>query len=247
MTNEQTIVDVERILAEKKQKYIDFLNSLVLKNKITKKDFLSCQQLGNDYFNYAEEFVGKSGLLGAHKNGLWVTGFAETCSSILEVYIVHIKFLRSHVNDMQIELSCIEPNINAYASMQRMVVEYLPPIYSNQLKEKFIDENLPITGFEHKAVKDEGLSSKWKEILAIAISLLLLLIIIYFTIKIPHPTTFQIFIFRGVFALSLALLTFLIPGLLNVESKFNQVKIKATGAIAVLIIIWFVNPPALIN
>jgi len=43
----------------------------------TVRAILSGQPTGGAYFNYAEEFVGSSHLLGAHKSALWAQGFAE--------------------------------------------------------------------------------------------------------------------------------------------------------------------------
>ena len=95
--------------------------------------------MGAKYFNFVESFVGSSGLLGAHANGKWITGFAETCFSILKAFVVHQNFLKSH--DSSIEGILQTPDINAYANMQRMVKEYLPKEKWQKLEGLFKDNS----------------------------------------------------------------------------------------------------------
>ncbi|HEZ4022114.1 TPA: hypothetical protein ACFMWQ_000381, partial [Neisseria meningitidis] len=90
----------EKKINSLKDEYMNFLTSIINKYEkqkinINLNEFLECQRLGNRYFNHIEQLVGTSGLLGAHNNGKWVTGFAETCYSVLEAFITHMKFLRS--------------------------------------------------------------------------------------------------------------------------------------------------------
>ena len=74
------------------------------------------------YCYFIENFVGNSGLLGAHANGKWVTGFAENCHSVLKAFVVHVLFLRSHSETLAGALE--QPDTAAYANMQRMTKEY---------------------------------------------------------------------------------------------------------------------------
>lgn len=247
ITNEQSILAAEKEINAIKEKYIDLLKPIAIKyqtnnSSIKLNDFLACQKLGNQYFNYVEQFVGDSGLLGAHYNGKWVTGFAETCHSTLEAFIVHMEFLRSWKKHLKIEAN-IEPNPNAYANMQRMVVEYLPKNQIISLKEKFISNNLPTHGFEYKGTGNMEKTAIWKEITAVVLAIIFLIFVSYLAVEIPHPSAFQTFIFRGIFSISLSLLAFLIPGFLKFESKY----IKATGAIVIFIIVWLINPPSLLQ
>lgn len=63
------------------------------------------------------------------------------------------------------------------------------------------------------------------------------------TIKFPHPTPFQYTVFRVILAISVAGIAPFIPGLLEVTvSNF----IKAGGAIAVFVIIYFFSPAKLV-
>jgi len=209
----------------------------------TIEELINCQQAGNKYFNYIENNVGTSDLLGVHKSGKWVTGFAETCESILNVYVDHINFLRSYQKILNIN---IEPNKYSYANMQRMVKEYLPTEAYINLKNRFIENKLPIHGFEKEEVSDMKETPIWQLITGLVIGFILLLVIIILALFIPEPKPFQSLIFRGTFAIALAGIGAIIPGFLNVNSRYKKFSLRAGGAIAIFIIVWFINPPALI-
>jgi len=250
ITNEQSVINAESDIEKLKQTYIDYLNPIVVRihecgENPSLQELLTCQQLGAKYFNFIENFVGNSGLLGAHANGKWVTGFAETCHSVLSAYIVHVNFLRSHSDTLAGSLE--KPNISAYANMQRMTKEYLPKAQWQELESSFKRNNLPIAGFEYAGAKDLSKIPKWQLVTGLIVGLIFALIILAAAIFIPNPTATQFFVFRGLFAVSLAAIAAIIPGLLNIESRIQQFSIRATGAIAVFIIVWLLNPPALVG
>ncbi|MBL0010531.1 MAG: hypothetical protein IPP22_04990 [Nitrosomonas sp.] len=249
-TNEQSVINAESDIEKLKQAYVNYLNPIVIRinergENPSLQELLTCQQLGASFFNFVENFVGNSGLLGAHANGKWVTGFAETCHSVLNAYITHVNFLRSHSDSFGGSLE--KPNVSAYANMQRMTKEYLPKDQWQELESSFRKNNLPIAGFKYAGAKDSSETPKWQLITGLIVGSLFALIILAAAIFIPNPTVTQFFIFRGVFAVSLAAIAAIIPGLLNFESRTQQFSIQATGAIAVLIIVWLLNPPALVG
>lgn len=250
MTNEQAVIQAEAEIDKLKQAYIDHLNPIVLKiqeqgEEPSLQDLLACQQLGAKYFNFIETFVGNSGLLGAHANGKWVTGFAETCHSVLKAYVVHVNFLRSYSGKLSGSLA--QPDDAAYANMQRMTKEYLPQPQWQKIESLFRENSLPASGFEYAGANDLNKTPKWQLITGLVIGVLFALLILISAIFIPNPTPTQFFIFRGIFSVSLAAIAAIIPGLLNVESRFQKFSIRATGAIAVFIIVWLLNPPALVG
>ncbi|MDL0433990.1 hypothetical protein QPM17_22880 [Marinobacter sp. TBZ242] len=250
MTNEQAVLQAEAEIEKLKQAYMDHLNPVVIEiheNGVdpSLQDLLTCQKLGARFFNFVENFVGNSGLLGAHANGKWVTGFAESCHSILSAFVVHVNFLRSHSDTLKGALE--SPNVGAYANMQRMTKEYLPKDQWQQLEALYKENSLPTAGFEYAGAQDLNTTPKWQLITGLSVGLLFALIVLVLAIFIPNPTSTQFFIFRGVFAISLAAIAAIIPGLLNVESRFQKFSIKATGAIAVFVIVWLLNPPALVG
>ncbi len=250
MTNEQAVLQAEAEIENLKQAYMEHLNPIVIKIHKHKEvpslqDLLTCQKLGAKYFNFIENFVGNSGLLGAHANGKWVTGFAETCHSVLKAFVVHVNFLRSYSETLAGALE--QPDTAAYANMQRMTKEYLPKEQWQQIESMYRENSLPVAGFEYAGVNDLNKTSKWQLITGLIVGVLFAFLILLLAIFIPSPTPTQFFIFRGVFSVSLAAIAAIIPGLLNIESRFQKFSIRATGAIAVFVIVWLLNPPALIG
>lgn len=250
MTNEQAVLEAENKASELKKAYAGFLTPIVVRihkdsSEPTLEELLTCQQLGTEYFNYVESFVGTSGLLGAHANGKWVTGFAETCHSVLGAVITHHNFLNSHSGVLKGLL--VKPDMNSYANMQRMTKEYLQKETWKTLERQYRASSLPVAGFEMKEANDLKETPKWQLITGLVIGLVLALAILVLVVFIPNPTPSQFFVFRGLFAISLAAVAAIIPGLLNVESRFNRFSVKATGAIAVFVLVWMLNPPALIG
>lgn len=63
---------------------------------------------------------------------------------------------------------------------------------------------------------------------------------------IPNPTRQQMFIFRVVLALAGAGVGAMIPGFLQVQGQVLSFAIGASGALAVFLIIYRINPPELI-
>lgn len=250
MTNEQTVTETEARIAKLKEEYSDYLRQIIQLHKCdnsspTLEELLECQKLSSKYFDYVENFVGQSDLLGAHKNGSWITGFAETCYSVLEVVVENYLFLKK--NEAIFNGHLQPPSIHAYSNMQRMVKEYLDKNRCLTIQQEFEKYGLPITGFNFRKIPDVSKQGSWKLIVGIVISVLFMLIIMLFAYHEPHPSNFQILIYRGIFALAAALLAGIIPGFLSIESRWKSLKMRATGAIAIFIIIWLLNPPSLMD
>lgn len=250
MTNEQSVIAAEGRIEELKRLYVSYLTPIAVRisskgSDPTAEEILKCQQLGADYFNFIENFVGNSGLLGAHANGKWVTGFAETCHGILNAFVIHQDFIKSHSAILNGALQPPEPH--AYANMQRMVKEYLPSKKWKELYSLFREHNLPIAGFETPGAADLKKTPKWQLITGLSLGTLFAIAILIIAVAIPTPTKTQFFIFRGVFSLSLSAIAAIIPGLLNIESRYQGFSIRATGAIGIFILVWLLNPPELIT
>lgn len=251
-TNEQAVAEAEEQLSNLKDEYLSFLTPIAIKVKSenyipTLEELLSCQQLANKYFNYLESFVGTSDLFGAHNSGLWITGFAETCSSVLNAYVVHINFLRSYRKVLGSE--SIEPDCLAFANIQRVVKQYLDAEHSENLHSLYNRNNLPESGFKVEAHKNVQKIPKWQIITSVAIGLIAVITVLALSVIIPEPTEWQGFVFRGCFALGLAAVAVIVPGFLNVDAQVrgagNYFKIVAGGAIAIFVIIWLINPPSI--
>ncbi|EJC6798641.1 hypothetical protein RGL59_004389 [Vibrio parahaemolyticus] len=249
MTNEQAVIEAGKDIARLKAKYVEHITPIVVAYELQKiqptlPELLECQRVGNEYFNYVERFVGDSGLLGAHANGKWVTGFAEDCREILESYISHMIFIRSW---QPVLGTCSEPSSNAFSNMQRMVVEYLTKEQSKEIEQKFIANSLPIQGFKVKAVPDKAKFPKWQLVTSVVIGCLSLISSVVIALLVPEPTSYQEFILRGLFAIALASIASIIPGFINVKSGARSgaayFGIYAGGAVAIFVLIWLFNPP----
>lgn len=253
MTNEQAVVDAGKEIARLKSAYVSYITPVVVdyqqnNNEPSLYQLLECQRLGNEYFNYAERFVGDSDLLGAHAKGKWVTGLAEDCKVILESYLLHAEFILSWKSILGEEA---RPASSALSNMQRMVLEYLPKGQSATLKSQFESKNLPVQGFNMPAKQDKRKIPKWQLITSVSIGCIALIASVIIALAVPNPTTYQVFILRGLFAIALASIASIIPGFLNLETgaKSNAAYfgIYAGGAIAIFVLIWLFNPPEIDN
>ncbi len=70
--------------------------------------------------------------------------------------------------------------------------------------------------------------------------------LIVLAMKFPHPTLFQYNVFRIILAIAAAGFAAMIPGFINLEFKpVSEMLIRAGGAIAVFVIVFFFNPAQL--
>lgn len=193
----------------------------------------------NAYFNYVEEFVGNSDLLGAHNSSLWAQGFAEDCAEHLGSLIQHITLLKLGFT----KHSDVKPSFlgeTAYANMQRMVVTYLSPKVANKIRKNLETAGLPIYGFKNEA--KEFMSKKLQTILAFAFGTVFVIVLIVIAFIEPNPSSFQYTIFRVVLALAGGGAVAVFPGF--IEVKFGN-WLRAGGALAVFTIVYFYNPASL--
>lgn len=246
VTQEQDVVRAKAQIAGFKQLFLASISKYLSIPSIDEigrqQAILECQQKGSAYFNYAEEFVGNSDLLGAHKNALWAQGFAEDCAEMLKSMPDYYYLLSTAFAKLP-DLSGItsNPGSTAYANMQRMVVRYLTESEIRSLKEKFVGASLPTYGFENEA--KEFMNKKLEIWLSFAFGVAFILILIAIALLKPDPSKFQYTIFRTVLALAGAGIGAVIPGFIEVTAK-NW--IRAGGAMAIFVLVYFWNPAQLI-
>lgn len=102
-----------------------------------------------------------------------------------------------------------------------------------------------------KALKEDLSTSqnrpKWVLIVSVVSALVFIVAVLAIAIFIPHPTTFQIFVFRIVLALAAAAFGATIPGLLNIRLSLPAKSfIQAGGAIGLFTLVFLINPPLLV-
>ncbi|QTA79453.1 TIR domain-containing protein [Desulfonema limicola] len=100
---------------------------------------------------------------------------------------------------------------------------------------------------ENQEVKQEAYPA-WVLKVSVGSALAFLVILLILAVFIPDPSVFQIFVFRVILALAAAGFGATIPGFLKVEMPlWKKGLISATGAIALFVVVYMVNPPELIS
>lgn len=84
----------------------------------------------------------------------------------------------------------------------------------------------------------------WARVAAFVFGIVFIGVLLGVAIYIRQPSSFQIFVFRTVLALAAAGVSSLIPGLLDIKLGGW---LQAGGAMAVFVMVFQVNPPALVN
>jgi hypothetical protein len=243
-THEQDVVFAREEISVLKNKYLSSLREFINTSADSKESpslFLNLQQDGNRYFNYVEDFVGNSDLLGAHQNGRWVIGFAEDCAAILESLIIHFQFLRVYTQKTNPSLlENIEPSKTAYANMQRMVKEYLTKERSSEIKNKFESNHLPTYGFDNH--KLPIMSKTAQSILSFVFGVCFVTALLIISFFFPSPSDFQYTVFRIILALAAGGVVAAFPGFIEVKlGKW----LRAGGALAVFVLVYFYSPAAI--
>lgn len=245
MTHEQDVVATKSQLANLKADYMnELMTYLALTNDASSERerraaIVRCQQKGTAYFNYVEEFVGNSDLLGAHESPLWAQGFAEDCAEILRSIPGHIDFLVTAFHSARLECSLghLIPGPTAYANMQRMVVKYLTTSVQKSIRKQFEEVGLPVYGFKNEA--RDYMSQKHRIYLSSACGFVLVIMMLVISLLRPEPSTFQYSLWRTVTAIAGAGLIAVVPGF--IEVKFGR-WLRAGGALGVFVILYFYNP-----
>lgn len=83
-------------------------------------------------------------------------------------------------------------------------------------------------------------------IVAFSFGIAFVIVLMVVAFVFPNPTSFQYNVFRIVLSLSAAGVAAMIPGFINVElNKSSEFVIRAGGALAVFVIVYFFNPASL--
>lgn len=93
-------------------------------------------------------------------------------------------------------------------------------------------------------MNEVGKTSPWEKIAAFAFGVFFILVLLSLAIFIPDPSDFQIFVFRMTLALAAAGIGVVVPGFISVRTGPY---VRAGGAIALFVLIFWFNPPRLIT
>jgi len=243
-THEQDVVIAKTSIEKLKFNYMTCIREFLVAQKSSHSNledkFLLLQESGNSYFNFIENFVGNSNLLGAHDNGHWIAGFAEDCYATLESLIGHFQLIRNYISKSNPNmLKSIEPSSTAYANMQRMVNKYLTKDKVSEIKEKLELENLPVYGFINYRVPI--MDKKTQTIVSFSFGVIFVIVLLIIAFTTPDPTDFQYTIFRIVLALAAGGVVAAFPGFIEVTlGKW----LRSGGALAVFVLVYFYAPAA---
>jgi hypothetical protein len=246
-THEQDVVKARARIGVLKAEYArdltQFIGIASDDTTLLRATALACQKSGTSYFNYAEEFVGTSDLLGANRSALWAQGFAEDCAEILGSLPAHIEFLKAafYKTGLPVEDDKFIPGKTAYANMQRMVVKYLKGDLSKDLEDRFKQSKLPTYGFEN--VAREFMSKKLQMYLSFGFGVVFVVIMLTIALLKPDPSNFQYSVFKTVLALAGGGVACMIPGFIEVRVG---PWVRAGGAIAVFVVLYFFSPASLV-
>jgi hypothetical protein len=199
---------------------------------------------GIAFFNCVENSISSTELSGAFKSDFWAKDLANTAANILEsITIFYEKYAREAA---KLGLKNLEPSKNAYFGMQSAVAIYNRD-QVKELKAAFVKLKLPIRGFTHPTKMNKRYKS-WEKAVMLLTPIAILFIMVAIGLWNKNYTPEGFWIFRVVLALVAAAFTAIaIPGSLKVEAKLGKFAIKAVGAVGVFVIVYLLNPPALIK
>lgn len=178
-----------------------------------------------------------------HPSELWAKDLASTAVNVLDVLPAFYGRLRE--DGKSLNKTTPEPSPQAFYAMQCAVVAYHPNKVE-QLQKEFTAARLPIYGFTNPAHMNTKFSkSEWVLIFSTGLALLLLMLSVALFSRSFNNLT--IWIVRVCVSLAAAMLAgTALPGLIEIESRTGRNLLRATGAFAVLVLVFYINPPALV-
>lgn len=249
-SNELKVIELTSKISSLRDEYYKDLLAFTQTTGKSKDEKLSkllkVQFSGNKYFNYIEDLIGDSDLLGAHeKSGHWLASLIENATEALHLICNHYDVLRKGIaklsDDKNLLLS-IEPSSKSFSNMQRIVASHLKANEWKSIKSKFEDNGLPTYGFNNRRLPVMNpVMQTWLSFI-FGVTFVIVLLVIAFVE--PEPSSFQYNIFRVVLSLAAAGVVAVLPGF--IEVKFGK-WLRATGALAVFVVVYFYNPASLIT
>lgn len=243
-TQEQDVVAAKERAQALKESYLGAVSYFIEVSGLDKdrnkpeeqRALLAAQQKITAYFNFYEEFVGNSSLLGAHENTLWAQGFAEDCLAVLGVMPQTYAWLKKGFDCLDLGVDPT-PTGAAYANMQRMCIKYLKKELTEPVIKSFESSGLPRYGFCNK--ERFALSHSARITFAFVFGVVFILILLGVVLFNPNPTPFQQFVFRLIAALAAGGVVVMLPGF--IEVRFGK-WLRAGGALAVFVLVYKTSP-----
>jgi len=167
----------------------------------------------------------------------------EDAIGIIDVIILHWKTLE--MLSKKHSLNRITPPDNAYASIQRLIRHFHPKL-TDELKQKFMDAKLPISGFEGNKHSGWKIGDKKMTITQLVLGLVFLIITGILIFTYPKLSGMEYLFIRALLSLGLTLIgTALLEGTVEINWTIKKsLSVKATSWVALFILLNFINPPS---
>jgi len=199
---------------------------------------------GVAFFNCVESCIGNTEVLGAYRSDHWAKNLASTAVDVLDS--IPRFYEKAWREGCRLGMPKLRPSPNAFFAMQSCVFRY-DRDQVGELQRRFEELDLPVRGFTHPA-KMNVMYERWEKIMMLATVIGFLAVLLAVGVfKTDYPPE-GFFIIRVVLALVAAgFAAAFVPGLLQVVVGYKSAKIRAAGALAVLVVVYLLNPPSLVK
>lgn len=211
---------------------------------VFRSQFHEFHRAGVAFFNAFEDSIAVDSLLGADHDSTWYSGKAESASNVLGTIVLHFRVVKEKAGRAGRSPSDFWPSPTAYAAMQRIVKRVVRQ-QADTLRKDFLSLGLPTYGFDHDE-KEKRRMAKWQKITGVCFGIAFVVVLLILAVVVPTPTAQQFFVFRTVLALAAGACAAMLTGFLNVEGRIKSLSIRAGAGLAVFVIVYVVNPPALV-
>lgn len=198
---------------------------------------------GVRWFNAFERTLDEYSMPGLELSQDMIVRKAEDAVGIVTVIINHWSTVRAVCAKYGIAPPV--PSETAYASIQRVIKRFEPDDKVESMKERFREAGLPVSGFESKT-KHSGWNKKNYLAVQMIVGVPMLIAAGWLIFNYQNLTGMQYLFTRILTTTAITLIgASTIEGTVNVNWSMKQsLVIRATGWIAIFILLYFVNPPA---
>ena len=84
-------------------------------------------------------------------------------------------------------------------------------------------------------------------IVLLSLGIIIIAATLVLALKVPLPTTFQLWVFRVLMGLGAACLGAVIPGFIEFGGNVGELAVRSGGAIALFVMIYLISPPPFVR
>ncbi len=245
------VLQQEREYADRRTRYAEVMKAFLADadNEAAnmQRRLYEFHEAGVACFNAAERTIPWSSLLKADADSDWYTDKGETAANLLGTIAKHFQVIQTKASKAGLSSSVFPPSPSptAYAAMQR-IAKAVVPEEADRLREQFVSLDLPTHGFDHGA-KEKPRMPTWQKVTGVCFGITFIAVILAVAIYVPTPTPFQTYVFRTVLALAAGACVTMLSGFFKLEGQVLQWKLRAGAGLAVVLLVYLFNPPALVG